>query len=371
MQCSHHRRSAHLVPPPALITLLLLAFTLFTSAACAQTYDLSTLPAYPADADKPQIHGVIRIHGTELTQHLIHLWEDGFLKLHPLVRFGDYMVPSGFSGLTAGTADINVLGHTAWRSDLTAFEGAFGHDPFEVMFATGGFNLRKGNTPAAIIFVNKGNPLTGLTLQQLDGIFGAERSGGWIGTRWTTESARHASENIRTWGQLGLTGEWKDQPIHLYGIDATLSNWSELIQRVVFKGGDKWNPAMNEIVRGGVEIPADAQIVASVATDKYGIGFNLMRVVEKDPGVKPLALAAKPQGPYIVPSSATCYDRTYPLVNAVYLYINRTPGTPVEPTLKQFLIYTLSREGQQAVVDDEMFIPLNPETDAKELHKLQ
>jgi phosphate transport system substrate-binding protein len=371
MQSYSYHRSDQLVFSGALITVLLLASALLMPAACAQSYDLSTLPAYPANADKPQIHGVIRIHGTELTQHLIHLWEDGFLKLHPLVRFGDYMLPSGFSGLTAGTADINVMGHTAWRSDLTAFEGAFGYDPFEVMFATGGFNLRKGNTPAAIIFVNRDNPLTGLTIQQLDGIFGAERSGGWIGTRWSTASARSASENIRTWGQLGLTGEWKDQPIHLYGIDATLSNWSELIQRVVFKGGDKWNPAMNEIVRGGVEVPADAQIVSSVATDKYGIGFNLMRVVEKNPGVEPLAIAAKSDGPYIVPSSASCYDRSYPLVNAVYLYINRKPGTPIEPTLKQFLIYTLSREGQQAVVEDGMFIPLNPEADATELQKLQ
>jgi phosphate transport system substrate-binding protein len=239
------------------------------------------------------------------------------------------------------------------------------------MFATGGFNLRKGNTPAAIIFVNKDNPLTGLTLAQIDGVFGAERSGGWVGSKWTTAAARPASENIRTWGQLGLTGEWADKPIHLYGIDATLSGWSGLIQEVAFHGGDKWNPAINEIVRGGVEVPADAQIVAAVAEDKYAIGFNLMRVVEKNPGVKAVALAKDKSSPFVAPTAMSCYDRTYPLVNSVYLYMKRAPGAAIEPTLKEFLEYTLSREGQQLVVDDGMFIPLNPQADAEQFKRLQ
>lgn len=344
---------------------------LMASVIYSQGFDLSSLPAYRDDKDQQKLHGVIRTHGTELTQHLIHLWEDGFLKLHPLVRFGDYMLPSGFSGLCAGTADLNVMGHTAWRSDLKGFHGVFGYDPFEIMFATGGFDQRKGNTPAAIIFVNKDNPISQLSLKQLDGIFGTERTGGWRGTVWTTDAARGPEENIRTWGQLGLAGEWKDKPIHLYGIDATLSNWSELIERVVFHGGDKWNPGINEIVRGGVEIPADAQIVASVAQDRYGIGFNLMRVVRQNPGVKPLAIAARDGGPYIEPTAESCYRRTYPLVNAVYIYLNRAPGTPLAPRLKEFLTFILSREGQQLIVEDGMFIPLNPEAAREQIRKLE
>ena len=362
--------TAERISTRCLLRSFLLMLATFPTAGFAQQYDLSGLPAYRY-SNPQQLHGVIRIHGTELTQHLIHGWEDAFLKLHPLVRFGDYMLPSGFSGLIAGTADINVMGHTAWRSDLKAFEQAFGYDPFEVMFATGGFNRRKGNTPAAIIFVNKRNPITQLSLAQLDGIFGAQRTGGWKGTHWSTASARGPEKDIRNWGQLGLGGEWKNQPIHLFGIDATLSNWSELMQRVVFKGGDKWNPALNEIVRGGVEIPADAQIVSSVADDPYAIGFNLMRVVEQNAGVKALAIAANDGEPAIMPSAQSCYERTYPLVNAVYLYLNRPPGNPLDARLLEFLKFVLSREGQQTVVDDGMFIPLNPTADREEEQKLQ
>ena len=100
------------------------------------------------------------------------------------------------------------------------------------------------------------------------------------------------------------------------------------------------------------EIPADAQIVSSVADDPYGIGFNLMRVVEKNPGVKALAIAAKDGEPAIMPTEESCYERTYPLVNAVYLYLNRAPGKPLDPRLLEFLKFVLSRNGQQIVVDD-------------------
>jgi phosphate transport system substrate-binding protein len=343
--------------------------TFAATSAHAEDFDLAPLPAYAPGAAK--IHGVVRIHDTELTQHLVHLWQDGFLKLHPLVRYSEYTVPAWFSGLCAGTADFAVTGHDAWRSDLKAFEGIFGYPPLEIMFATGGFNQRKGNTPGAIIFVHKDNPLTGLTLDQLDGILGAERTGGWVGTKWSAAAARGPEKNIRTWGQLGLTGEWADQPIRIFGIDATLSGWSGLIQQVVFRGGDKWNPAIQELVRGGAEVPADAQIVGGVAHDRYAIGFSFMRVVEQNPGVKALALAVGATGPFVPPTRDTFHDRSYPLVTAVYIYLNRPPGQPVPPRLKEFLAYVLSREGQQAVIDDGMFIPLTPEAAREQLAKLE
>jgi len=339
------------------------------SAAPAVDFDLGGLPAYAESA--PKQHGVVRIHDTELTQHLVHLWQDRFLKLHPLVRYAEYTVPAWFSGLCAGTADLAVTGHDAWRSDLKAFESIYGYAPLEIMIATGGFNLRKGNTPGLIVFVHRDNPLAQLTVDQLDGIFGAERSGGWIGTTWSTACARGQEKNLRTWGQLGLTGEWADQPIHLFGIDATLSGWSGLVQRVVFKGGDKWNPAIHELVRGGAEIPADEQIVSGVADDRFAIGFSFMRVVEKNPGVKPLALAHEPAGPFVAPSHESFFARTYPLVNAVYIYLNRPPGSPVPPRLKEFLTYVLSRDGQRDIVEDGMFIPLNASAAREQLAKLQ
>ena len=358
-----------------------LALAVMAVAAHGQGYDLKSLPVYtPEEVQDPAhchgaichgVWGVIRISGTELTQHLIHLWEDNFLKRNPNIRFGDYFVPSGFAGLATGTADICVIGHAAWRSDLMSFEEVFGYPPLEIMFSTGGFDERKGNTPGVIIFVNRNNPIIGLTLRQVDGIFGAERTGGWKGTKWSTDSARGAAQDIRSWGQLGLKGVWANRRIHVYGLDHTLSNWSELIQSVAFRGGDKWNPAMKEFVRGGTEVPADVQLVNAVARDRYAIGFDLMRVIEKNPAVKPLALSVGEGKPYVQATRETMYRRSYPLSNAVYIYINRPPGKPISPRLKEFLTYILSRQGQQDVVNDGMFIPLNPQIDREQREKLK
>jgi len=351
---------------------LLIAVTLalVSTCVCAQEYDLSQLPPYKSNQNQL---GVIRIHGSQLSFHLIHLWEDAFLKLHPDIRYRDNILPSWFPGLCAGTEDISVMGHQAWRPDLMAFEQCFGYEPLEILFATGGYDQnRRGNTPGVVIMVHKDNPLSQFTLKQLDGILGAQRSGGWQGTKWTTASARSAKENIRTWGQLGLTGEWKDRPIHIYGSDATQSLWANTIQKVVFKGGDKWNPAIKELVRGDhVRGNSDLQTVTAVAEDRYAIGFNFMRLIKENPKVKAVALAVNEGGPYIPPTLDTFYDRTYPLVTGLYIYLNRQPGKPMAPRLKEFLTFVLSRDGQQAIVDDGMYIPLNPTTAREQLRKLE
>ena len=353
---------------PPLRAAAALAAAWLGAGAGAQPFDLAALPGYRA---AQPVHGVIRIHDHEQSQPLVHRWQDRFLQLHPRVRYLEYTVPTWFSGLGAGTADLAVAGRRAYRADLKALEGIWGHPPLEIVVATGGFNRGKGNTPGAIVFVHKDKPLTGLTLAQLDGIFGAERTGGWEGTAWTTRHARGAGKNLRRWGQVGLAGEWADQPIHLSGIDATLSGWSALIQSVAFKGGTKWNPALREFVRGGWETPADEQLVASVGADRDGIGFSFMRVVEKNPGVKPLAIAADPGGPFIAPTAESFFHRTYPLVTALYVYLNRPPGQPVPPRIKEFLAFVLSRDGQQAVADDGMFIPLDAAAARQELKKIE
>jgi phosphate transport system substrate-binding protein len=188
------------------------------AATCAypQEFDLSKLPSYKLSRNDPTSHchndkcngewGVIRIHGIELNQALIGRWQNGFLKLHPNIRFSDYFVPNGFAGLTVGTHDLSVIGHSVWRSDFKAFQGIYGYAPLELMFATGGFNKRTGNTPAPIFIVNQANPISKLSLE-LDEIFGAERTGGWTPDYvWSTATARSSGKNIRTWGAVrGIT----------------------------------------------------------------------------------------------------------------------------------------------------------------------
>lgn len=354
---------------PSGLLLLFVAGTLGAASGSNTRFDLSRLPSYqPAQ----RVQGVIRIWGNDQLE-LVHRWQEAFKKKHYEVRFDDYLIttPLGFSGLAAGTADIGYMGHSWWRSDLMGFESIFGYPPLGIKYAQGSFDEKDGSTPAPVFLVHKDNPLTGLTLDQLDGIYGEERTGGWRGSRWTADAARGPEKNIRTWGQLGLTGEWADKPITVYGLDGILSNWSDLIHKVVFKGGTKWNPAMKEIVRGGVETPVDLQLVRAVHNDRYAISFSFMKVVQGTKlDVKVLPLAVRPGGPFIMPTAQSVHDNTYPLNNAVYLYLNRPPGQPLPPRIKEFLRFILSREGQQLVADDRTWIPLSAESVAEELKKL-
>ncbi|MEO6876738.1 MAG: phosphate ABC transporter substrate-binding protein, partial [Opitutaceae bacterium] len=212
-----------------------------------QTFDLSGLPAYQPEQT---VTGTIRLWGNNYIadSNLGADWEQGFRKYHPGVKFDYSGLKSGLiatAGLVSGRADI-VGNRRITFAELESFERMFNYDPLEITMAMGSYNVPGWMTTFCIV-VHKDNPLAQLSLQQLDGIFGAERDGGWEGTTWHTDSphARSAKENIRTWGQLGLTGEWADKPINIYGLNLRYNN-CDMFEHVVFHGGDKWNEHLRE-----------------------------------------------------------------------------------------------------------------------------
>src|SRR5437867_4928684 len=217
-------------------------------------YDLSALPSYRPEQ---MALGVVRIYGTPL-ESLVGQWSSEFRAKQGHVRLNAYLINTSqaFAGLLTGKADIGLMGHRTWHTSLMAFDKAFGYAPLEIRFATGSYDDPQGSTPGLMFIVHKSNPLTKLTLEQIDGIFCAQRTGGWDGTKWSTAAARGPEGNLRTWGQLGLSGEWADKPIHVHGSDVTLSNWADLIEREAFKGGKKWNPALIEGPRADIGLKA-------------------------------------------------------------------------------------------------------------------
>lgn len=337
-------------------------------------YDLSGLPSYQPEQ---KAVGVLRIYGTPLDQLVGQLAVE-FRRRHSQVRLNSYLINTSqaMAGLVAGKADIGIMGHKAWLSSFMGFEQVFGYAPLEIRFATGTYDDPMGSTPGLMFIVHKDNPLAGLTLEQIDGIFGAQRTGGWVGTKWSTQAARGPEGNIRTWGELGLGGEWADKPIHLHGSDVTLSNWADLIERVAFKGGKKWNPALVEGPRADISWKSrgktrDEVIVDGVQNDPYAIGFMFKRVIDATKAdVKVLPLARRSGEAFIAPSAQSFFDATYPMHNAVYLYLNRVPGQPVPAREKEFVRFVLSREGQRIIADSRLFIPLDAAQAQAELSKL-
>lgn len=336
-----------------------------------QTFDLSGLPLY---VPEQQVTGTIRLWGNNYIADstLADAWERGFRKYHPGIRFDFSGLKSGLvatAGLVAGRADI-VGNRRITFAELESFERMFNYDPLQISMAMGSYNVPGWMTTFCIV-VHKDNPITRLTLDQLDGIFGTERDGGWEGTTWHPEAARSASKNIRTWGQLGLKGEWADKPIDVYGLNLRYNN-CDMFEHVVFHGGDKWNERLHEYANyaradGTLAIAAE-ELMKDLGKDRYGIGWSGIQNVT--PLTKPLAIAATPGGPYVPLTIENVQNRSYPLAFAMFFYINRPPGTPVDPKVREFLRYVLSREGQEAVERDGKYLPLTADVVRADLKKL-
>ena len=84
-----------------------------------------------------------------------------------------------------------------------------------------------------------------------------------------------------------------------------------------------------------------------------------------------MALSESDAGPFLLPSKESAFQRAYPLTRHSAVFINRSPGKPVDAKVKEFLRYILSRDGMEAIVADRAFLPLNAATIRAERDKLE
>jgi phosphate transport system substrate-binding protein len=317
------------------------------AASPMSAQDFAPFPPYVA---AEHVQGTLSVWGADGMANLEKLWEQGFHQYQPDIHFDDhlYSTATAIGGLYAGHGDLAYMGRDMWFVEGLGFSKTFGYDPTRIVAATGAYDV-EGKTFPMIIFVNKDNPLKQLTLPQLDAIFGTERKLG-------------AAKNIRKWGDLGLTGEWADKPIHLYGY-ANNSGFGIFFSAATMGSSTLWNCDVHQFdnvtdAQGKTITQAGRQIVTALAADKYGLAYAGIRYATQD--VRPLAIAVREGTPYIEPTRENVINRTYPLLRDIPIYINRPPGKPIEPKVREFLTYILSREGQQAIAREGDYLPLTP-----------
>ena len=315
---------------------------------------------------KPQqiVTGTIRIWGHGSPKHdfmgkLMKYWEDGFSKYQPGIHIENrmYGTASALGALYTGGADMTILGEEIHAPAAAAFERVMHYPPLEIDIATGSLEVRNFDY-AHVFFVHKENPITKLTLTQLDAIFGSEH--------------RRGTRNIRAWGELGLAGEWADKAITLYGwrLDEDFATY---LQDALLGGSHKWNCDLREFRHitnpDGSIYDHGQQILDALAKDRYGIAVSNLRYM--NPQVKPLALAVNDGGPYYEATKENLIQRKYPLTRIIPAFINRAPGQPVDPKVKEFLRYLLSYEGQHDLVREGGYLPLSQESIRAQLKKLE
>jgi phosphate transport system substrate-binding protein len=321
-------------------------------------YDLSGLPDYKA---RQQVSGTIRIWGSNyITDGMIGgLWEDAFRKYQPNVRVEWHMktTEAAVPSLVFGVSDMGI-GRKVTFSELQLYQRYTNHDPLEIEIATGSYNV-PGWQPGFGVMVSKDNPLSHISMQQLDGIFGAARDGGWEGTSWHPEWHRGADKNIRTWGQLGLTGEWADKPIHVYGLNLRYHQATELSDWIL-QGSDKWNEDLHTYAN---YVSKDGKLMRNmtndIAADKYGIGITAAPTNALGGGQgKLLAVGWTNAGPFIPYTMDNLQSRTYPLFDRIYSYTNASRERPLDPRVAEFLRFIVSRQGQELIEQDGKYLPL-------------
>jgi phosphate transport system substrate-binding protein len=334
------------------------------------------LPAYKADQ---KVSGVIRNYGFGLGG-VLKLWEDGFCKIHPSITFDDKLPTSdaAIPALVTGVTDLAPDGGEPAITEALSFFEVYGYPPTGITVASGAFDV-EGKSNGPVIFVHKDNPITKISMEQLDGIFGSERTGGMRGFKWTPSDGRGAEKDIRTWGELGLGGEWAAKPIQTYG--HAPSGTTRFFQWKVMANGDKWNPNYREYVETGSKMIADEDratqrlglqhmLKEELAKNRYGIAWTVMPQAKGVDGIKVIAVTPRGSDRAVMPSMESFQDRTYPMVRSIYIYLNRKPGAAVEPKLREFLRYILSREGQETVAGNGSYLPLTGAIAREQLRKL-
>lgn len=294
-----------------------------------------TLLAAGLSAQQSQVSGSIRIRGRRGADALVKAWEQGFRKQLPGVTFDNQLRgnASAIGAVYTGAADIALMGREIWPIEVEGYDQALGLKPVPIAVV---------NAAALAVFVHKLNPLTRLSLVQLDAIFGADH--------------RRGPSGIRNWGELGLTGDWTKHSLHLYGFRIA-HEASFFFQQAVFLGSQKWNCALHEMKDG-------QEILDALARDPYGIAIS--RQTYKNPATKSLAIGTQESG-YYEPARASIVARQYPLARSLWI----VAGRPIRPEVKRFLDFLLSREGQDIVNRDGSYLPLSAASAEDERKKLQ
>jgi phosphate transport system substrate-binding protein len=295
-------------------------------------------------------HGAL---GHDYIESLVVKWETGFRKIHPDVPFDNELhgTASAIGSLYTGTGDIAIMGREIWPVEVEAFEDVRHYAPLGIDVVTGSLDIRNKDF-ALVVFVNRTNPLSHLSLSQIAKLFGAEQ------------------KPPETWGELGLSGNWATRPIHLYGFEIHRGFGYYLEQRVM-NGSAKWNTALVELgdvkKADGSLLDAGQRIVDAIAADPDAIGYSSL--LYKNPEIRPVPIGPA-GGPFLLPTHETIANHSYALTRSITAYIDRPPGKGADSRVDDFLRYLLSPEGQQAVIEDGGYTALPPALAKAEAAKL-
>ncbi len=287
------------------------ALALAAGTAQAQSID-PNLPVYEAASG---VSGNLTSIGSDTLNNLMTLWSEGFRGFYPNVAIQIQGAGSGTAppALVEGTAQFGPMSRPMRGTEIEEFEARFGYEPLPL----------RGAIDAIGVFVHRDNPVTCVSMQEIDAIFSSTRAGG-------------ADAAITTWGELGAEGEWADRPIAAYGRNSASGTYGYFREVALF-GGD-YSPEVREQ-------PGSSTVIQGVAADLGGIGYSGVGYGTAD--VRALDIRGDDGNCYTTDDAP---EGTYPIARFLYVYMNVDPNAELEPLRAEFVRYVYSQQGQQDVV---------------------
>ena len=269
------------------------------------------------------VSGNLSSIGSDTMNNLMTLWGEGFGKFYPNVKLqiegkGSSTAPPA---LIAGTAQLGPMSRPMKGTEIDSFEKKFGYKPTGL----------RSSVDALAVFVNKDNPIACLTFPQIDAVFSKSRRLGY-------------KEDIKTWGQLGLKGDWANRPVSLFGRNSASGTYG-FFKEHALKNGDYKDEVKEQ--------PGSASVVQGVTVDRYAMGYSGIGYTTA--GVRPVPVAEKEGGKCVEATAENSYNGSYPLARFLFVYVNRAPGKLLDPLMREFVKFMFTKEGQEAVIKDGYF----------------
>jgi phosphate transport system substrate-binding protein len=299
------------------MAVLMTSFSVFA----VHTVDESVPSYHPARS----ISGKLSSVGSDTLMRLMTLWMEEFKHLYPGVTIQIQAAGSSTAppALTEGITNMAPMSRKMTDKERDAFKNKYGYQPTAIPIAI----------DALAVYVNKTLPVKGLTMAQVDAIFSSTRQCGY-------------PKDISNWGQVGLTGEWLNRPIQLYGRNSVSGTYGYFKKRALCNG--EFKNTVNEL-------PGSAAVIQSVTYSVEGIGYS--GIGYKTLGVRAVPLAKKAGGEFVDVTAENVINGKYPLARFLYIYINKPPHKSLPLLEAEFLKMVLSKVGQNIVIRAG-FIPL-------------
>jgi len=294
-----------------------------TVAVQASAADITVDDKIQPYAKTEGVSGNLVSVGSDTLANLMTFWVEEFKKQYPNVNVSVESKGSGTAppALIAGTSQLGPMSRQMKQNEIDDFEKKFGYKPSCVRVAV----------DALAVFVNKDNAIKGLTLAQVDAIFSKAHKRGY-------------KEDITKWGQAGMEGDWAERPISLFGRNPASGTYG-FFKEHTLKNGDYKDTVKTQ--------PGSAAVVQGVTEDRFAIGYSGIGYIT--PGVRAVPLAEKEGAKFIEANAENAYSGDYPLARFLYIYFNKDPNKPLDPAVREFLKYVLSKDGQLITIKDGYF----------------